>query len=126
MKPTENDDLLWEMGRKVSGNTVSGPATEELDAYRSGRLSRPRAADVERALSHAPNARRRLAERTELGAAWPNPRVREAVLAGFGAPAEEDAGASEAKPRRPAPLAGGQLRGVSGLRSLSPALVHDH
>ena len=78
------EDLLWETGRSVYGTTLSEPAVQMLDAYRTGHLSNEDTADVERRLARAPEARRRMAELAGIEAARPDSRVREAVLAGFG------------------------------------------
>lgn len=80
---TDWDDLLWEMGRNVSGEAAEEPSKEALAAYREGRLPAEEAEDLERALSHAPVGRTWMAELSGVGAGAPDARVREAFLARF-------------------------------------------
>lgn len=96
----DENELLWELGRKAPDDGSADLSDDQLAAYREGRLATDDAASCEGHLVRSPEARARLAELAATPSATPPPYVRDAVLASF-----------EASFRRPAAPALGSAHG---------------
>lgn len=101
-------DLLWEMGKFVSGRQELAfePSDDKLVAYRDGSLTPEESEIMERKLAAASGPRQQLAKLADIGAQGPDASVRDAML---------DAFASSLGSRRPSGRAWKPAQGERGI-----------